>query len=171
MKKLFVASLSLLTIYACSNDATSIKSQNGEVASTIAANGNNEEELKASLAEIEKEEQERLQKEASSITSMTFDKMTQNFGKIKEDTENKASFIVTNTGKNPLIIDKVDVSCGCTTAQKPEKPIMPGKSDKIEIVFHPKVGQLNEQKKTVTVTANTEPKIVVLNIEAFVTPK
>lgn len=171
MKKIFVASLSILTIYACSNDSATIESKNGEVASTIAANGNNEEELKASLAEIEKEEQDRLKKEASSITSMTFDKITQNFGKIKEDTENKASFTVTNTGKNPLIIEKVDVSCGCTTAQKPEKPILPGKSDKIEIVFHPKVGQLNEQKKTVTVTANTDPKIVVLNIEAFVTKK
>lgn len=161
----------LLILSACSTEATTIESKNGEVTSTIAANEGSEEELKASLAEIEKEEQARLQEEASSITSMKFDKLTQNFGKIKEDTENKASFTVTNTGKNPLIIDKVDVSCGCTTAKKPEKPIMPGKSDKIEIVFHPKVGQLNEQKKTVTVTANTEPEIVVLNIEAFVTEK
>jgi hypothetical protein len=76
--------------------------------------------------------------------------------------------VVTNTGKNPLIIDKVDVSGGCTTAEKPEKPILPGKSDKISVVFHPKPGQLNEQKKTITVTANTEPKIVVLDIQAFV---
>jgi hypothetical protein len=46
---------------------------------------------------------------------------------------------------------------------------MPGKTGKIDIVFHPKVDQLNEQKKTVTVTANTAPKIAILNIEAFVT--
>lgn len=171
MKIIVVASLSLLVLNACSTESTTIESKEGEVSSTIAANEGSEEDLRASLAEIEKEEQERIQKESASSTSMSFDKLTQNFGKIKEDTENKASFTVTNTGKNPLIIDKVDVSCGCTTAKKPEKPIMPGKSDKIEIVFHPKVGQLNEQKKTVTVTANTEPEIVVLNIEAFVTEK
>lgn len=163
MKQVFIITFSLSLIVGCA-DEKSGKSKDGEVSSAIAADGGNEEDLKASL----KEEQERLEKENAALTSMSFDKKVHNFGKIKEDTENKASFIVTNTGKNPLIIDKVDVSCGCTTAKKPEKPIAPGKSDKIEIVFHPKVGQLNEQKKTVTVTANTDPKIVVLNIEAFV---
>lgn len=167
MKKVFIATLSLSLLYSCS-EGSEIKSQEGEVASAVAANGESEADLKASLAEIEKEEQERKKMEEATMTSMSFDKMLHNFGTIKEDTENKASFTVTNTGKNPLIIEKVDVSCGCTTAKKPEKPIAPGKSDKIEIVFHPKVGQLNEQKKTVTVTANTDPKIVVLNIEAFV---
>jgi hypothetical protein len=167
MKRIFIATISFTLLYACGG-GTEIKSREGEVASAVAANGNNEADLKASLAEIEKEEQERKKMEKATLTSMSFDKMLHNFGTIKEDTENKASFTVTNTGKNPLIIEKVDVSCGCTTAKKPEKPIAPGKSEKIEIVFHPKVGQLNEQKKTVTVTANTDPKIVVLNIEAFV---
>jgi hypothetical protein len=167
MKKVFIATVSLAVLYSCGG-GSEIKSQNGEVASSIAANGDSEEDLKASLAEIEKEEQERIKMEAATMTSMSFDKMLHDFGTIKEDTENKASFTVTNTGKNPLIIEKVDVSCGCTTARKPEKPIPPGKSEKIEVVFHPKVGQLNEQKKTVTVTANTNPEIVVLNIQAFV---
>lgn len=163
----YIVFLSAFIIVSCS-DSSSSKSNDGEVSSAIAANGENEEELKASLAEIEKEEQALKDSKSASSTSMTFDKITHKFGKIKEDTENNASFIVTNTGKNPLIIEKVDVSCGCTTAKKPEKPIAPGKSEKIEIVFHPKVGQLNDQKKTVTVTANTDPQIVVLNIEAFV---
>lgn len=171
MKKILFVTLGLSLVYSCSNNSTEIEAKDGEVSSSIAADGGNEADLKASLAKIEKEEQERVMQETTNLTTMTFDKITQNFGTIKEDTENKASYIVTNTGKNPLIIDKVDVSCGCTTAQKPEKPIPPGKSDKIEIIFHPKVGQLNEQKKTITVTANTDPKIVVLNIEAFVKPK
>jgi hypothetical protein len=63
------------------------------------------------------------------------------------------------------------VSCGCTTAKKPEKPILPGGTDKIEIVFHPKVGQLDKQEKTVTITANTEPSTEVLTIKAFVIEK
>ena len=54
---------------------------------------------------------------------------------------------------------------------KPTKPIAPGKSDKIEVVFHPNEGQLNKQSKTVRVTANTEPKETVLKISAFVEKK
>lgn len=171
MKKIWILTLGLGLAYSCSNNSNKIEAKDGEISSSIAADEGSEADLKASLADADKVEEERLMAEAANSTTMTFDKLTQNFGTITEDTEHKASFIVTNTGKNPLIIDKVDVSCGCTTAQKPEKPIPPGKSDKIEIIFHPKIGQLNEQKKTVTVTANTEPKIVVLNIEAFVKPK
>lgn len=161
MKTIIYTLFSLLFLYSCH-----IKSDENEseIRSTIAADGNSEAELRETLKEIEKEEEE-LKK---SLTSMSFDKIHFNFGKLKEDTDNEVSYIVSNTGKNPLIIDKVDVSCGCTTAKKPEKPISPGKSDVISVIFHPKPGQLGEQKKTVTVTANTDPKIVVLNFEAFV---
>lgn len=162
MKHVFILVLTAISIASCGSDQAKGKS---EVVSTIAADGNDEAAIQAELKAIE--EEERIH--SSTHTTMSFDKMTVDFGKIKEDTENKASFIVTNTGKSPLIIEKVDVSCGCTTANKPEKPIAPGKSDKIDIVFHPKVGQLDEQHKTVTISANTEPSVEVLNIRAFVT--
>jgi len=168
MKRTLVCLSLLGFLYSCSSDSTKIEEKEGEVTSNVAAGGESEAELKASLADIEKEEQDRIKAEKENVTSMSFNEKTHDFGKIKVDTENKASYIVTNTGDKPLIIEKVDVSCGCTTAKKPEKPILPGKSDKIEIVFHPKPGQLNEQKKTITVTANTDPKIVVLNLTAFV---
>jgi ABC-type sugar transport system ATPase subunit len=170
MKRVSIIIFTLVLISSCGFDSsTKISSQDGEVVSSAAAGGQSEEELKAALTEVEKEEAERLKAEEATSTTISFNKMLHDFGTIKEDTENEATFIVTNTGKNPLIIEKVDVSCGCTTAQKPEKPILPGKSDKIAVVFHPKVGQLNEQKKTITVTANTNPKIAVLDIKAFVT--
>jgi hypothetical protein len=69
------------------------------------------------------------------------------------------------------VIEKVSASCGCTTPSKPEKPIQPGKSDEITVVFHPKVNQLGQQNKTVTVIANTDPKMEVLNISAMVVKK
>lgn len=111
------------------------------------------------------------EKEALPLTSMKFDRMKHDFGKVKEDTDNKTYFTVTNTGSNPLVIETVKASCGCTTPKKPEKPIMPGKSDKIEVVFHPKEGQLKQQNKTVRVVANTNPSELVLNIGAFVEEK
>jgi hypothetical protein len=107
-------------------------------------------------------------KEEQPLTTMEFNKMSHDFGKIKADTDNNTTFIVTNTGNNPLVIDGVKPSCGCTTSQKPENPIMPGESDEIKVVFHPKENQLEDQKKTVRVTANTTPDMVVLNLKAFV---
>jgi hypothetical protein len=163
-KVIFIATILLLS--ACSSE-----SKNGTYQSSVAANPATEAELKASLQEIEAEEQARLKEEIATKTTMEFESLTHDFGKILEDSENRASYVVKNTGKNPLIIDKVEVSCGCTTASKPEKPILPGKTDKIEIVFHPKVGQLNQQEKTVTVTANTEPKSAVLVLKANVQKK
>lgn len=168
MKRIFFAVALLLLSASCSDTENKIDSKEGEVSSSIASGGESEEELKASLEEVRKEEREAAEKEASSRTSMTFDKVLHDFGKIKVDTDHKATFTVTNSGKNPLIIEDVSVSCGCTTAEKPEKPILPGKSEKISVVFHPKPGQLEDQKKTITVTANTDPKIVVLEIKGFV---
>ena len=124
MVKVSLFVFSILVFASCGSEGSNkIESKDGEVFSSAAAGGQSEEELKAALAEVEKEEEERAKAEAATSTSMSFDKMIHDFGKIKVDTENEATFMVTNTGKNPLIIDKVDVSCGCTTAQKPEKPI------------------------------------------------
>lgn len=167
MRKLSFFVLSFLLLTACDSEKK-IKSQDGEIGSSIVAGGESEEELKRSLEQTRKEEEELAKAEAATRTAMSFDKVLHDFGTIKVDTDNKATFVVTNTGSNPLIIEDVSVSCGCTTAEKPEKPIAPGKSDKISVVFHPKPGQLNEQKKSITITANTDPKIVVLDIKAFV---
>ena len=158
--------ISMLIIASCGTKESAKTS--GELTSTVVATEENEEELKKEFSAVEKEEQELLENEGASVTTMEFDKLIHDFGKVKEDTDNKTVFYVTNTGKKPLIIEGVSASCGCTTPTKPEKPILPGKKDKIEVVFHPKPGQLNEQNKTVTVTANTSPKMVVLNVKAFV---
>ena len=104
-------------------------------------------------------------------TTLKFDKLSHDFGTVKEESDNKTIFTVTNTGKFPLIIDDVKASCGCTTPSKPTKPIAPGRSDKIEVVFHPNQGQLNNQSKTVRVMANTNPKETMLKISAFVEKK
>lgn len=161
--------ISILLLASCGSENSSKKE--GKLVSIVVANEENEAELKKELSEVEKEEKERLESEASNITTMSFDKMEHDFGKVKADTDNKTVFYVTNTGKKPLIIEGVSASCGCTTPTKPENAIQPGKKDKIEVVFHPKPGQLKEQNKTVTVTANTDPKMVVLNVKAFVEEK
>ena len=168
MKKVFfVISIVTLCVSCGQEETKKVEEKKGDVVSAVAADNGSEESRKSELARIEKEKQDGIE----NSTSMSFDKMVFDFGTVEEDTENKASFTVTNTGKNPLIISEVNVSCGCTTAKKPEKPIEAGQSDKIEVVFHPKVGQLKEQDKSITVTANTNAEPAILKIKAYVIEK
>ncbi len=136
--------------------------------STVAAGGQSEKELEKELADVKKLEEERIKLEAQSNTTMKFDRKYHDFGNVEKGVENSTTFLVTNTGKNPLIIQDVAASCGCTTPEKPEKPILPGKSDKITVTFKAKPEQKNEVIKTVVVTANTNPMIEKLEIRAFV---
>lgn len=164
MKKLLISFALLSFIFACSEQNKESK----DVVSSIAAGGQSDAELKESLKEFEEAEKKRLEEEKKSSTTLKFDKLRHDFGNVKPDSENTCKFKVTNTGNNLLIISEVSASCGCTTPHKPEQPIPPGGSDYIEVGFHPKPGQLNEIIKTVTVTANTMPKLSEISIRAFV---
>jgi len=61
------------------------------------------------------------------------------------------TFEFTNTGDAPLIISNVLSTCGCTVPTKPEAPIMPGKTGKIEIKYNMAPGPI---RKTITVESN-----------------
>jgi TolA-binding protein len=166
MKNSTLFGIVFLLIVSCSE--ASKKEASGDGRSLVAAGGQSEEELKASLEEFNKQEEQRLAEEKANITTMEFDKLIHDFGNVKSDTDNECKFKVTNTGTKPLIISDVKASCGCTTPHKPEKPILPGKSDYIVVGFHPNPGQLNEIIKTVTVTANIPESTAEVKIRSFV---
>lgn len=102
------------------------------------------------------------------ITTLSFNEMEHDFGVTKVGIENKYKFFVTNTGKEPLIIESAKASCGCTVPKTPEKPILPGGSDEIEVIFTANAGQSGPVNKTITVKANTDPEITMLTIRANV---
>lgn len=103
------------------------------------------------------------------VTSVSFSQTSHNYGKIKQDTKNKHVFKFTNTGSDPLIIENAVGSCGCTVPEYPKEPIAPGKTGEIVVEYSPGKQQ-GLQNKTVTVTANTEPRTTTLNIAAEVEP-
>ncbi len=100
-------------------------------------------------------------------TSIQFPVSAHDFGKVKQNSENKYNFKFTNTGKEPLLISDAKGSCGCTVPNYPKEPINPGATAEIEVVYKPGAQQGN-QTKTVTVTANTDPPQTMLNITADV---
>ncbi|MBP6312284.1 MAG: DUF1573 domain-containing protein [Flavobacteriales bacterium] len=102
-------------------------------------------------------------------TTATFGSYEHDFGNIKQDSENEYVFNFTNSGTEPLIIENAVGSCGCTVPEYPKEPIPPGGTGDIKVVYKPGK-QENAQTKTVTVTANTEPKETILRIKANVAP-
>lgn len=129
---------------------------------------NDPETIKANEQAIRELKAQQKEDKLSS-TSMKIDKEIHDFGTLVFESENQCVFKITNTGDKPLIIDNVKASCGCTTPEKPEGAILPGKSHNMEVGFKPNT--MGDVEKTVTITANTEPKITVLKIKANVIKK
>jgi hypothetical protein len=60
---------------------------------------------------------------------------THDFGNIKQGVPATYDFEVKNTGNQPLIIQDVKPSCGCTTPEWPKTPILPGKTAMIKVSY------------------------------------
>lgn len=97
----------------------------------------------------------REQLDSSSFTTIQWIDSVKQVGKINEGQKLVLSFRFKNTGDKPLIIQTVSPGCGCTVADKPEKPIAPGNEAEIKGEFdsNGRVGMLH---KTIVVTANTK---------------
>lgn len=98
---------------------------------------------------------------------MSLDKEIHDYGTIVQNADGVCHFTVTNTGNEPLIISNAKGSCGCTVPKWPKEPVAPGESAEIQIVYKPGK-QKNQQTKSITVTANTEPDNTILKIKANV---
>lgn len=109
------------------------------------------------------------EKVSGPITTMSFDKEVHDFGTVLQDSENSYSFSFTNSGSEPLVIENAKGSCGCTVPDYPKKPILPGQTETIDVVYKPGKQSGNIQK-TVTVTANTNPRHTIIKIKAQVNP-
>ncbi|WP_339736721.1 DUF1573 domain-containing protein [uncultured Sunxiuqinia sp.] len=90
-----------------------------------------------------------------------------NFGSLQAGEVVAYNFQFTNLGDGVLMIDKIESDCGCITSHFPEKPIDPGTSDFIEVVFN-SAGETGRIYKEIRIYANTQPEISKLTIAATV---
>lgn len=105
--------------------------------------------------------------QAQKTAKMEFKSETIDYGEIKKGSDGVRVFEFTNTGTAPLVIEDVKSSCGCTVPKKPEEPVMPGETGKIEVKYDTKrVGPI---RKTVTVYSNAEEPVKALKIKGTVT--
>lgn len=92
------------------------------------------------------------------------------FGTVPEGPKVAYEYKVKNTGQAPLIIQNAQPSCGCTVPNWTKEPIPVGGTGFVKAEFDTN-GKQGVQNKTITVTANTWPKVTTLRFKAMVTPK
>lgn len=91
---------------------------------------------------------------------------TINYGKITHGSDGKRVFEFINTGKSPLIITRVQASCGCTVPKKPNDPIMPGEKGMIEVSYDTK--RLGGFSKAITIFSNAKNERKMIKIRGYV---
>jgi hypothetical protein len=100
---------------------------------------------------------------------ISFDKMVHDYGTIPFGGDGVCTFTFTNTGKEPLILQQPQSSCGCTVPTWPKEPVLPGGSSEIQVTYNTKkAGPIN---KTITVRSNAKTNTVVLRITGKVEPQ
>jgi hypothetical protein len=90
-----------------------------------------------------------------------FEKIVHDYGEVPYNGNGECEFRFTNTGNEPLLVQKPKSSCGCTIPSWPKEPILPGESEVIKVTYRTnRVGNIN---KTVTVTSNaiSNPTVVL----------
>ncbi|MFM2225342.1 MAG: hypothetical protein RJA07_1544 [Bacteroidota bacterium] len=91
--------------------------------------------------------------ENSSLPEFKFEVEEHDFGNVKEGPEVKYDFVFTNIGKEPIVIQDVHASCGCTTPVWSREPILPGAKSKITAVYNTK-GRPGMFNKSITIKSN-----------------
>ena len=98
-----------------------------------------------------------------------FDKLSIDLGELIQSNPGTASFKLTNSGNEPLVISTAKASCGCTNLSYEKDPILPGKTISISATYN--AAALGEFAKTITVTTNASEQPVVLLIKGKVVEK
>lgn len=100
-----------------------------------------------------------------------FDKTVHDFGKVTlKDGSLSCTFTVTNGGDEPLLIQAVVSSCGCTGVKWTRTPVKPGETGTIEATYSNDEGPYPFDK-TLTVYTSADKKPVVLHLRGIVKKK
>ena len=91
------------------------------------------------------------------------------FGKIQQGKPVTHNFELKNTGNEPLQIENVQASCGCTTPEWSHEPIAPGKTKTIKVGYNAAVKGPFEKLITVYYHSG-KTKLLYIKGEVWETP-
>lgn len=100
------------------------------------------------------------QKTAATVAKFTSEII--DLGKIKQGNPTTATFVVTNIGTEPLIIEQANPTCGCTIGNYTKSPIAPGKTGTITATYNAAAPNHFDKHMTVKFAGVDETKSITI---------
>lgn len=100
------------------------------------------------------------QKTAADVAK--FASETIDLGKVKQGVPATATFVVTNVGTEPLIIEQANPTCGCTMGDYTKAPIAPGKTGTITATYNAAAANHFDKHLTVKFAGVDELKSITI---------
>ena len=97
------------------------------------------------------------------VTKMTVDRTDYDFGTFPMSERQECIFRITNTGSSLLMVQDVVTSCGCTKVEYDKRPVPPGQSMDLKVIYEAE--ESGRFTKVVTVYSNAETSPVRLRIK------
>ncbi len=109
------------------------------------------------------------EKAKSSGQELFFAESTYNFGEMMEDGPGTFKIEFKNTGDQPIIINRVRSSCGCTIPSWPKEPVEPEQTGEIAVKYN--TALTGSFRKSVYIYSTAENSPVKLLVKGKVIPK
>jgi len=96
---------------------------------------------------------------AQDNTQIKFNNTEYNFGNNPQGKPVSHDFTFTNVGTEPLILESVKASCGCTTPEWSKEPILPGNTGLVKAQYN--MSREGSFRKSITVTTKSGENVVL----------
>ena len=102
------------------------------------------------------------QEATKGLTEVSVDQKVLDFGSFPKEEKREGRFVLTNTGKNLLVVHDIVTSCGCTQVEYKKSPVRPGETLELKVSYEAEEsGFFN---KTLTVYCSAENSPLRLNV-------
>jgi hypothetical protein len=95
-----------------------------------------------------------------------FETKEHDYGLIPQGGDGTYDFVFENIGKEPLILNNVRSSCGCTVPEWPKEPVAKGEKGIIKVRYNTRI--TGNFTKSITVYSNASEQPIVLIIKGKV---
>lgn len=96
-------------------------------------------------------------------TTVSYEAMPYSLGEIKVKESRDTTFLIENTGKQPLIVMDITTSCGCVIPRFDKKPVKPGGTFKFSVEMRP--DNVGHFEKTVSVYCNVSDSPILFKLK------
>ena len=103
---------------------------------------------------------------AMTAPAFPFAPATIDYGTVAKKSAGTRIFTFKNIGTAPIVIKRIQSTCGCTVPEKPEAPIMPGAKGTIKVSYDTnKLGRFNKQ---ILIFSNAKQPRKVIRVKGYV---